>query len=174
MAGWRPPTAEEEWRYVSRRSGGPLDPLGFRYGHQRMYFPESSHKTLEQNKNPNFFLGLKCKSKDLLVRNWGGDILWVNGTPVGGDLLSTSHHLSSYEASRWSTAWLSPIAPIVTKCTCGRDPCLERLPLQLVDPTDIRIYDWDSILTQVSMMGITVVENLPTVFGIVYQGTTLT
>ena len=59
MAGWRPPTAAEEWSRLPRRSG-PLDPLGYRYGHQRIYFTEEQHKTLTQNPNPNYFLGLKC------------------------------------------------------------------------------------------------------------------
>ena len=104
MAGWRPPTAAEEWRYLSGRTGGPLDPLGYRYGHQRIYFTEEQHTPLAKNPNPNFFPSLECTHKDLIVRSWGGAILWVNGTPVGGDLLSTSYYHSSYEASRWSDA----------------------------------------------------------------------
>ena len=51
---------------------------------------------------------------------------------------------------------------------------MEHLPLQLVDPPTIRTYDWASILTQVSMRGMEVIESLPTVFAITYQGTTLT
>ena len=163
-----------EQRHYGLRSQGPLDPLGFRYGHQRIYFPESAHKTLEQNANPNFFLSLKCWSKDLIVRSWGGNVLWVNGTPMGGDLLNSSQHRPNYELARYSTAWISPVAPIVTRCTCGHYTCLERLPLQLVEPPNIRTYNWEHIIAQVDYQGMAVLESLPTVFAIVYQGTTLT
>ena len=121
--------------YASRY--GPLDPLGVRYGRERIYISYTSHKTIVEAPNPDLFLLFPCTGDPkLLVKPWGG--MWENGKPVGTTLLKTVHRVEGPQ-------WCSHVATIVNKCSCGQEPCLERIPFVLSDPPSIAIYNSGSL-----------------------------
>ena len=150
--------------YASRY--GPLDPLGVRYGRERIYISYTSHKTIVEAPNPDLFLLFPCTGDPkLLVTPWGG--MWENGKPVGTTLLTTVHRVEGPQ-------WCSPVATIVNKCSCGQEPCLERTPFALSDPPSIAIYNWQLVLDVAKTCGWRTFSHLPPVFAIDYLGNTLT
>ena len=151
--------------YGTRRQE-ELDPLGVRYGIERIYVYYDSHKTIVEAPNPDLFLLSPCTGNPrLLVKPWGG--MWENGRPVGTILLKTAH-------MKEGSQWCSPVAAIVNKCSCGQEPCLERIPYALSDPPTIVTYNWQLVLDVAKTLGWKEISILPPVFAIDYLGVTLT
>ena len=139
------------------------DSLGVRYGPQRFYVPLNMHKTLVQNPNPEQFLMVPGSGQlNLLVKSWSCE--WRYGAPIRVGLPKTVRFTGG--EPDWSSQPL-PVAPIVTMCTCGQTPCLERSPLYLSDPDNIVVYDWHRIKRMAESQGRELVAFLPTVFAII-------